>query len=123
MAKSNDLSDLNNILNDYVKAVTKDTDKAAEEAAKATAQHLKYTSPKLSGSYAKGWRATKDRGAWVVHNKTDYQLTHLLENGHDVVAWGKKVGHVKAYSHIKEAEDLAKDYFEQLLREKLENDN
>lgn len=118
-----DLSGINKILNDYVALVAKDSDKAAEDAAKATANTLKRTSPKLSGSYAKGWRADKLYGAWVVHNKTDYQLTHLLEHGHDTVAWGKKVGHVKAYPHIKEAEDLAKDYFEQLLREKLENDN
>lgn len=121
--KSNNLDPINDILNNYVKLVSKDADNAAEETAKATANHLKHTSPHLSGSYAKGWRADKKYGAWVVHNKTDYQLTHLLENGHDVVAWGKKVGHVKAYPHIKEAEDLAKDYFEQLLKEKIENDH
>lgn len=123
MAKSNDLNDLNKILNDYVNAVAKDTDKAAEEAAKATANHLKHTSPHLSGSYAKGWRAEKVNGAWVVHNKTDYQLTHLLENGHDTVAWGKKVGHVNPKPHIKEAEELANDYFQQLLTEKIENEH
>ena len=40
----------------------------------------------------------------VIHNKTDYQLTHLLEHGHDIIVSrnGKKmkVGHVNGKAHI-----------------------
>ena len=36
----------------------------------------------------------------VIYNKTDYQLTHLLENGHDVIVNGKKVGHYDGQVHI-----------------------
>lgn len=124
MAKKDEGFDaINGILNDFVSAVSKDTDLAAEEAAKATVQHLKATSPQDKGSYAKSWTADKVKGSWVVHNKKHYQLTHLLEQGHDVVAWGKKVGHAKAYPHIKEAEELANQYFTDLLEKKINNEH
>lgn len=52
-----------------------------EEAVK----ELKATSPKNKGKYAKNWRyiAEKNYGSFklTVYNK-QYQLTHLLENGH-----------------------------------------
>ena len=41
-------------------------------------------SPKDTGDYKKGWRIKQDkaRKSIIVHNATDYQLTHLLEHGH-----------------------------------------
>ena len=59
------------------------------EKAKELAENIKKDSPKRPGGgrYAKGWTATKEHEdnlniSYVVHNKTDWQLTHLLENGH-----------------------------------------
>lgn len=117
MAKNNSLNDLNTFLNDYVSAVDKNVDLAAKDTAEEAAKALKYTSPALTGHYAKGWTWKKVNGHYIVYNKTDYQLTHLLEYGHDVVAYGKKVGHVAAQPHIKEVEDMLEGYMTKKLEE------
>lgn len=62
---------------------------------------------KGKGKYAKGWTfkktfENKDQIAYTTHNKTDYQLTHLLEYGHAKWVWGKNTGdRVKAFPHIR----------------------
>lgn len=59
----------------------------AQDAGKQAVKALKHESRKRTGKYAKGWKSTAQRGATgvevTVHN-TQYQLTHLLENDHDV---------------------------------------
>lgn len=87
------------ILDDYSKEVKEKTDKAFEQVAKEAAQKLRQTSPKgkgkHSGDYAKGWTVKRERdkksGLYTitVHNKTHYQLTHLLENGHAMPQGGR----------------------------------
>ena len=64
----------------HVQEVVED---AARESAKECVQKLKATSPKRpgGGSYARSWTSKKLVKGWVVYNK-EYQLTHLLENGH-----------------------------------------
>lgn len=64
----------------HVQEVVED---AAKESAKECVQKLKATSPKRpgGGSYARSWTSKKLAKGWVVYNK-EYQLTHLLENGH-----------------------------------------
>lgn len=64
----------------HVQEVVED---AARESAKECVQKLKATSPKRpgGGSYARSWTSKKLAKGWVVYNK-EYQLTHLLENGH-----------------------------------------
>lgn len=77
-------------------------DDAAKKVSKDAVKTLKATSPKRpsGGRYARGWAVKKDGKKQVVYNKTDYQLTHLLENGHDVIAHGKKAGHFSGITHI-----------------------
>ena len=74
-----------------------------------------------TGSYRRGWRATlrKTRTAVLaqVYNATDYQLTHLLEYGHDVIRNGKKIGEAEAYPHIKDVNTWAIKSFEDALTE------
>ena len=76
--------------------------------AKESAQKLRNTSPKKSGSYAKGW-SVKKRGDMdvIVHNKTDYQLTHLLENGHVVRNKKGTYGRAPGHKHIQPVEEWA----------------
>lgn len=81
-----------------------------DEVGKEAVKKLKETSPvnekgKHSGRYAKGWtyeRAKKVKGVNMsyVRNKTDPQLTHILEYGHPLVRNGKVVGNVDAIPHI-----------------------
>lgn len=77
---------------------------AAKEAADHAAKELKATSPKGTGKYAKGWAVKAQDGGYVVYNKRRYMLTHLLENGHDIIVNGKKVGRARAIPHIKPVE-------------------
>lgn len=78
--------DLSNEITKALKEYTSDVEEGLEEAKKEVAKEgvkqLKNTSPKNTGSYAKGWRVKKIGTAQVIHNATDYQLTHLLEKGH-----------------------------------------
>lgn len=78
-----------------------------QETAKEAAEILKKGGPyqERTGAYTKDWAVDK-RGSrtsvvtglngYSVYNKKHYQLTHLLENGHQ----SRKGGRVKAFSHI-----------------------
>lgn len=71
-------------------------------------------------SYAKGWKLKKDklgkkRYSIKIHNKTDYQLTHLLEFGH-ATKNGKRT---KAQAHVRPIEKKYSEKFEQELKRKL----
>ena len=77
---------------------------------------LKSTSPSETGSYKKGWRVKQVGTAKVVHNATDYQLTHLLEHGHAK----KNGGRVAPRVHIKPVEEKAIEDFERAIREEIE---
>ena len=89
------------ILNDYSHEIQDAITSKAEEIAQEGASILKQTSPiskrntKHRGKYAKGWRVRTTKGKGfvncVIHNATDYQLTHLLENEHLTHNGGKYV--------------------------------
>ena len=112
-----DLSkEVNNILKEYASDVEKVLLKTEDEVAAEAVEKLKKTSPrktrgKKAGHYAKSWdvdkKAKKQYAQTIIYNK-DYQLTHLLENGHDVVREGRVVGHAKAQPHIKPVEEWVK---------------
>jgi hypothetical protein len=69
-------------LAEYSDDVTGDLDKAKDDISKEAVSELKATSPRQTGDYAKGWARKKTAHGFIVHNRTDYQLTHLLERGH-----------------------------------------
>lgn len=96
-----------NELQRYTNFVTEEVEVAKTEVSKELVKELKQTSPKLTGSYKKGWRVKKVGNVLVVHNKTDYQLTHLLEHGHAK----KGGGRVPAKVHIRPAEERAVEDF------------
>lgn len=113
-------------LQEYGELFVEDVDAAADTAAKHAREKLRERSPKgLTGNYAKGW-ATKrvsrakngGRASVIVHNETDYQLTHLLENPHAVVIWGHRTGRMSTpQPHITKVQEEAQEEFESLLRE------
>lgn len=98
-------------------------DRAIDKVSKDAVKELKASSPVKdgganSGRYAKGWAVKKVKGSAVIYNKTDPGLTHLLENGHDVISHGKKVGHYSGEKHIKPVEEkVIEDMTEEVEKE------
>lgn len=75
----------------------------------------------INGSrYNSGWKIKKGKTEATVYQASQPGLTHLLENGHDIVVNGQKVGHARAIPHIKPAEEIGKEYFEELIVEEIE---
>lgn len=111
-------------VNDYLEIYVEDIGEAVEEESnsigKEAKEELKQTSPKRTGKYAKGWTVKKDKKnksyyTVKIHNKTDYQLTHLLEFGH-ATRNGKRT---KAIPHIRPVEEKYKEQFEKKLKERI----
>lgn len=111
MAKIDISKEIAKALSEYTQEVTEGLEEAKLEVAKDTVKELKRTSPKKTGSYAKGWARKKVDNAEVVYNRTDYQLTHLLEKGHAKHGGGR----VPGKAHIAPAEERAvKEYIERV---------
>lgn len=115
--------EVNKILLDYVSDVDKVVYKAEEQVAKEAVKKLKATSPKnprgKGKHYADDWgvdNASKKQYAKFVIKNKQYQLTHLLENGHDIVSGGKKVGYAKPQKHIKPVEEWVKSEVEERVK-------
>lgn len=106
------------ILGEYSSEIEVGVEAAKDTISKETAKNLRETSPKgATGRYAKGWKVSDIKGKKVVHNKTDYQLTHLLEYGHANVN-GKRT---PAHPHIRPAEEKAISDFNETIRKFLGN--
>lgn len=95
--------------------------KDVRKAAKVTEQQLHSTSPRRTGRYAAGWTTsvTEDADGHVsasVHNSTDWQLTHLLEKGHEQFFMGHDMGHrYPGRKHIEPAYEAGADYLKGAL--------
>jgi bacteriophage HK97-gp10 putative tail-component len=98
----NDLhSEILRQLEAYTAEVAEGLKELQTTTAKELVKDLKATSPEDTGSYKKGWRIKRQRKSLIVHNATDYQLTHLLEHGHAKRGGGR----VPAKIHIAPAEE------------------
>lgn len=119
MAEFDLTAELGKVLGEYTTAVQVAVDNAVEECGKGMQKEIKANSPKRTGAYKKGWRceiSENGRGSKqaIIKNKTNYQLTHLLEKGHKKRG-GK--GRVKAYVHIAPAAEKWTGKFEQRCKE------
>lgn len=111
--------EVNRVLGEFSQDVDEAVQKATEEVGTLAVFRLRNSSPVRAGgsaAYARGWKLKKTTGnkhyyKVVVHN-TQYQLTHLLEYGHDIVRSGKVVGHANAQPHIAEVEKWVQDNIE-----------
>jgi hypothetical protein len=104
MTKINNLaSEIVKEMKKYSKEIEDEMESAKKEVSSNLVKELKAKSPERLGRYKKGWRIKKFKTKYVVHNKTDYQLTHLLEYGH-VLRNGKRS---KTLVHIRPAEEDA----------------
>ena len=117
------------ILDEFNVEVKRATNNAIDKVAKGSVQKLRNDSPKKTGDYARGWTTKRERNSdgintVIVHNKTDYQLTHLLENPHEIVnkkgSYGKtSVGHGQKI-HIKPVEEWANEELPKEIERELE---
>jgi len=101
-------------LREYGTEVAEDVKKSVKSAAKTCVDVLQQTSPKDTRDYATGWAKktayeSPNDIRMQIYNKTDYQLTHLLEDGHAKVSGGR----VDGKPHIQPAADQAAEILEE----------
>lgn len=113
-------------LEEYSGEVTVATKKACEDVAEGCRDEIAKLSPRSKGTggknghYADSWEKkisfqNADEIRYTVYNKKHYQLTHLLEYGHEKWIFGYYTGgRVDPKPHIRIAESHAKD---QLVKE------
>lgn len=110
-------------LNNYEEDIEDDVEEAANEIAKKAKDEVSKESPRRKKSrahqYYKGWQIkkvnAKSKYTVKIWNKTNYQLTHLLEFGHRTQNGGK----TKAIPHIRPVEEKYNVEFADLLKEKI----
>ena len=120
------LIDIEDILGSYSKEVDDVLYEEAEKIAKNGVQELKNTSPvnkkntKNKGRYKRGWRMEIEKGfgsvETTIYNKTDYQLTHLLEKPH----LKRNGGITTPQVHIAPVEERCIKDFEEKITRKIE---
>ena len=96
------------VMQEYGEEVEADARKICTQIAPEIVRELKTSSPRSSYAhehYAEGWTYDLTTNSYGVvkitaYNATKPQLTHLLENGHEVVAKGKHYGRTKGEKHI-----------------------
>lgn len=125
MAKTGSIAiQMADILNDVEKGASEALDDGIKYVSKECVQKLKNTSPKGSPhrrKYAEGWsvKKTGDKDA-VVYNRTNYQLTHLLENGHVIRNKKGEFGRTNGIKHIQPVEEWANDELPRRVMEDLD---
>lgn len=118
-------NELKDIFDNYLKDIEEDVVEETNSTIKEAKAELKSISPRSKGKretpYYRGW-ATKQakkgqhKYSKAIWNKTNYQLTHLLEFGH---AKKDGTGWVKAQPHIRPTEEKYKVKFTENLAEKI----
>ncbi len=107
-------------LENYSDDISEVVEEVSNKIGKEAVEEVQKKSPKKRGKYAKGWTLKKDilgesKYSIKIYNKTDYQLTHLLEFGH-ATKNGKRT---KAISHIRPVEQKYSKKYEQELKREL----
>ena len=113
---------LNNYLENYVEDIEDDVTETTDTMTREAREELKRISPVgETGRYHKGWtikqaKKGKHKYSRVIWNRTDYQLTHLLEFGH---VKRNGTGWVEAEPHIRPTEKKYKVKFTETLEKKI----
>lgn len=108
-------------LAEYGDKTTEMLEEETKSIARQTVSDLKSNSPKSTGRYAAGWSHKGEKGVYVlsetVYNRTDYQLTHLLEKPHATGGGGhypSKKDHTGIIAGIEEK--YTEKYMSEVLR-------
>jgi len=113
------IADLADAIIEAMEEYTEEVIEALDAEVKATGNELakdirdSAKTPQLTSEYKKGWASQHTKGksvsASIVHNKSKWQLTHLLEKGHAKVGGGR----VAAIPHIAPELERIEKQFEQ----------
>lgn len=114
------MTNINNLQNEIMKQlkyyaadVKEQVEAIQQETAKKLQKNIQRDSPEKTGDYAKGWKIKREGKKLIIHNATDYQLTHLLEHGHAK----KNGGRVEGKAHIRPNEETAiREYIDKIER-------
>lgn len=109
---------LDHLADDIVQAFTSGIDDitaqamdSAKNRANECRDNIRKDSPSDSNDYAKGWTVRKTKNGYMVYNKARANIEMPLEHGH-VITRGKNKGQrTKAYPHIYDNADKARDAF------------
>lgn len=114
-------SEINSILSEYGDHASKCLVEVIPDVAKSATKQLKAANvyKRKTGRYNKGWTASTDvrrtEVKSVVHNRTDYQLSHLLEFGHAKANGGR----TKAFPHIAQVNDWVQEEVVKRIKERV----
>jgi len=110
---------VNDILTEYGDAAMEAVKTVVPQVGKEAVKKLRADSPKDTGGYSKGWKATTRTSRLsttvTIYNKDHYQVAHLLEHGHAKRGGGRTA----PIAHIKPVEDWANEEVTKRLREVL----
>ena len=112
------------ILKEYSKEVDDGVAKSTEAIAKTGAAAVRSGARSKFNTkrYAKGWSHKfyhrRLHAEAYIYNKDEYQLSHLLENGHQLIRDGKAIGRgfVQGRPHIKPVEDEIAAKYEKRIK-------
>lgn len=109
-------TEIKRLLDEYGDEVLDVLEEEAQKVAKKAAKKLQETSPKQSGTYAKGWTSKYDKTAKtaIVYNAKKPGVAHLLEHGFQ----GRSGVH-PAIVHIAPVEEAANDEFVEAVERRL----
>lgn len=109
-------TEIKRLLDEYGDEVLDVLEEEAQKVAKRAAKKLQETSPKQSGTYAKGWTSKYDKTAKtaIVYNAKKPGVAHLLEHGFQ----GRSGVH-PAIVHIAPVEEAANDEFVEAVERRL----
>lgn len=103
---------LQEVFDEYTTKVKRVANNANDSVSKQSVQRLRNNSARRTGRYARGWGVKKIPGSAgiytvIVRNRTDYQLTHLLEKPHLIRNKKGTYGYTEGDGKIKEVEEWA----------------
>lgn len=108
-------------LDEYSDDVAAAVKEEVEEVSKQCVSDIQENAPVRTGKYKKSWKRKKTYESKsdirITVHSTQYQLTHLLENGHAKVGGGR----VEGIPHIAPAEEKAAERLENKVKVRISN--